>query len=63
MPEIAARAHVDVLDRLVGRAMKEPGVGFAQLAAVAAAAGPGLIGGVIVGPHHAKAIAILSKGW
>ena len=52
VPEIAARAHVDVLDGIVDRAMKEAGVGFAQLSAVAAAAGPGLIGGVIVGPDH-----------
>ncbi len=49
VPEIAARAHVDLLDGIVARAMQEAGVGFAQLSAVAAAAGPGLIGGVIVG--------------
>ena len=59
VPEIAARAHVDVLDRLVGRAMTDAGVGFAQLSAVAAAAGPGLIGGVIVGLTTAKAIAMV----
>src|SRR3954466_2232010 len=49
VPESAARAHVDLLDGIIGRAMSEAGVGFAQLSAVAAAAGPGLIGGVIVG--------------
>ena len=59
VPEIAARAHVDVLDRLVDTAMKQAGVGFAQLSAVAAAAGPGLIGGVIVGLTTAKAIAMV----
>jgi N6-L-threonylcarbamoyladenine synthase len=59
VPEIAARAHVDVLDRLVARAMTDAGVGFAQLSAVAAAAGPGLIGGVIVGLTTAKAIAMV----
>ena len=59
MPEIAARAHVDVLDGIVDRAMKEAGIGFAQLSAVAAAAGPGLIGGVIVGLTTAKAIAMV----
>ena len=59
VPEIAARAHVDLLDGIVGRAMKESGVGFAQLSAVAAAAGPGLIGGVIVGLTTAKAIAMV----
>jgi N6-L-threonylcarbamoyladenine synthase len=59
VPEIAARAHVDVLDGIVGRAMDEAGVGFSQLSAVAAAAGPGLIGGVIVGLTTAKAIAMV----
>jgi N6-L-threonylcarbamoyladenine synthase len=59
VPEIAARAHVDALDGIVGRAMKEAGVGFAQLSGVAAAAGPGLIGGVIVGLTTAKAIAMV----
>jgi N6-L-threonylcarbamoyladenine synthase len=59
VPEIAARAHVDLLDGLVDRAMREAGVGFAQLDGVAAAAGPGLIGGVIVGLTTAKAIAMV----
>src|SRR5438876_2825752 len=59
VPEIAARAHVDLLDGIVGQAMKEAGIGFAQLSAVAAAAGPGLIGGVIVGLTTAKAIAMV----
>jgi N6-L-threonylcarbamoyladenine synthase len=59
VPEIAARAHVDVLDGIVASAMKQAGTGFAQLSAVAAAAGPGLIGGVIVGLTTAKAIAMV----
>jgi N6-L-threonylcarbamoyladenine synthase len=59
VPEIAARAHVDLLDGIVGRAMTEAGAGFAELSAVAAAAGPGLIGGVIVGLTTAKAIAMV----
>ena len=59
VPEIAARAHVDLLDGIIAGAMKEAEVGFAQLAAVAAAAGPGLIGGVIVGLTTAKAIAMV----
>src|SRR6201991_2777458 len=60
VPELAARAHVDLLDGIVGRAMKEADGGYAQLAAVAAAAGPGLIGGVIVGLTTAKAIAMVN---
>jgi N6-L-threonylcarbamoyladenine synthase len=59
VPEIAARAHVDLLDGIVDRAMKEAGTGYAELSAVAAAAGPGLIGGVIVGLTTAKAIAMV----
>jgi N6-L-threonylcarbamoyladenine synthase len=59
VPEIAARAHVDLLDGIVLRAMQEANVGFKQLSAVAAAAGPGLIGGVIVGLTTAKAIAMV----
>ena len=59
VPEIAARAHVDVLDGIVDGAMKQAGVGYDKLSAVAAAAGPGLIGGVIVGLTTAKAIAMV----
>jgi N6-L-threonylcarbamoyladenine synthase len=59
VPEIAARAHVDLLDGIVDRAMKDAGVKYTQLSAVAAAAGPGLIGGVIVGLTTAKAIAMV----
>ena len=49
MPEIAARAHVDYLDHLIRRALSRAGVALAQVDAVAAAAGPGLIGGLLVG--------------
>jgi N6-L-threonylcarbamoyladenine synthase len=59
VPEIAARAHVDVLDGIVDRAMKDAAIGYDRLSAVAAAAGPGLIGGVIVGLTTAKAIAMV----
>jgi N6-L-threonylcarbamoyladenine synthase len=61
VPEIAARAHVEVLDQIVARAMTEAGVRFADLDGVAAAAGPGLIGGVIVGLTTAKAIALVAQ--
>ena len=57
VPEIAARAHIEHLDGLIGRALAEAGVGFGALDGVAAAAGPGLIGGVMVGLTTAKAIA------
>ncbi len=49
VPEIAARAHIDVLDRLILRALDNAQVDLKDLDAIAAAAGPGLIGGVLVG--------------
>ena len=58
VPEIAARAHVEHLDRVIQRAMEESELQFADLDGIAAAAGPGLIGGVIVGLTTAKAIAL-----
>jgi N6-L-threonylcarbamoyladenine synthase len=58
VPEIAARAHLEHLDGLVARAIAEAGVGWDDLAAVAATGGPGLIGGVIVGVMTGKAIAL-----
>ena len=57
VPEIAARAHIEHLDGLIGRALDTAGIGFGELDGVAAAAGPGLIGGVMVGLTTAKAIA------
>ena len=61
VPEIAARAHVEALDLIIAKAMAEAGSGFAALDGVAAAAGPGLIGGVIVGLTTAKAIALVTE--
>ncbi|MCB1882958.1 MAG: tRNA (adenosine(37)-N6)-threonylcarbamoyltransferase complex transferase subunit TsaD [Geminicoccaceae bacterium] len=57
VPEIAARAHVERLDRLIGGVIREAGLAFADLDAVAATAGPGLIGGVVAGLTTAKAVA------
>jgi N6-L-threonylcarbamoyladenine synthase len=57
VPEIAARAHVGVLDRLIAAALAEAGLGFDGLDAVAVTAGPGLIGGVLVGLTTAKVLA------
>jgi N6-L-threonylcarbamoyladenine synthase len=57
VPEIAARSHVEHLDGLIRRAMEEAGVDFDALDGVAATAGPGLIGAVMVGLMTGKAIA------
>ncbi len=59
VPEIAARAHVECLDEIIADAMREAGIGFGELSAVAATGGPGLIGGVLVGLTEAKAIALV----
>ena len=61
VPEVAARAHLDRLDKLVGQAMRQAGIGFDRIDAVAATGGPGLIGGVIVGVMTGKAIALVHR--
>ncbi|NJR77761.1 tRNA (adenosine(37)-N6)-threonylcarbamoyltransferase complex transferase subunit TsaD [Sphingomonas corticis] len=57
VPEIAARAHVEALEPLVAGALADAGVALAEVDAVAATAGPGLIGGVMVGLVTGKALA------
>lgn len=59
VPEIAARAHVEHLDGLIADAMADAGLAFGALDGVAATAGPGLIGGLLVGLTTAKAIALV----
>lgn len=61
VPEIAARAHVDVIDRLVARACDVAGVELSDVDGIAAAAGPGLIGGVMVGLTTAKALSLVTR--
>jgi N6-L-threonylcarbamoyladenine synthase len=58
VPEIAARAHLALLPDMVRRVMAQAGLAFTDLGGVAATAGPGLIGGLIVGSQLAKGIAI-----
>ncbi len=60
VPEIAARAHVEAIDAVVERALAEGGIPLGGIDAVAATAGPGLIGGVMVGLMTAKALALAS---
>jgi N6-L-threonylcarbamoyladenine synthase len=61
VPEIAARAHVEHLDTIITRAMSDASLGYADLNGIAATAGPGLIGGVMVGLMTGKAIAAAQK--
>ncbi len=56
VPEIAARAHVEALEPLIAAALADAGLTLGQVDAVAATAGPGLIGGVMIGLVTAKAL-------
>ena len=58
VPEIAARAHLTALDAMVRQVLHQAEVGFSGLAAIAATAGPGLIGGLLVGTGYAKGAAL-----
>ena len=60
VPEIAARAHVELLDGIISQALSEAGLTLGDVDAVAATAGPGLIGGVMVGLVSGKALALAS---
>jgi N6-L-threonylcarbamoyladenine synthase len=60
VPEIAARAHAELLAPLIEGVLEDAGKSLADCDAIAATAGPGLIGGVIVGLVTAKALAMAS---
>ncbi|MGQ4273610.1 tRNA (adenosine(37)-N6)-threonylcarbamoyltransferase complex transferase subunit TsaD [Terrihabitans sp. B22-R8] len=60
VPEIASRAHVDALDRIIQQSLDGAELTMSDIDGIAAAAGPGLIGGVIVGLTTAKALAFAS---
>jgi N6-L-threonylcarbamoyladenine synthase len=60
VPEIAARAHLAALPQLAAAALREAGVGYRDLGGIAATAGPGLIGGLLVGTGFAKGAALAS---
>ena len=57
VPEIAARAHLESIDKIVESALAEAGLTFAGLDSLSVTAGPGLAGGLIVGVMTARAIA------
>jgi N6-L-threonylcarbamoyladenine synthase len=61
VPEIAARAHAERLTPLIARVLDEAGLTLAHCDAVAATAGPGLIGGVMVGLVTAKGLALAAN--
>ena len=57
VPEIAARAHLSALDRVIEAAARDAGMALGDIDAIAATGGPGLIGGLIVGLMTAKGLA------
>ena len=58
VPEIASRAHLEIINQVIGDALVEAGITFADLDAVAATRGPGLAGALLVGVSAAKAVAL-----
>ena len=60
VPELASRAHIEMITHIVERTLKEAGVAGTDLAAVAVTSGPGLVGALLVGIATAKALAL---GW
>lgn len=61
VPEIAARAHAESLDAVIGTALAKANVNLRDLDGVAAATGPGLVGGLIVGAVTGKALAFATR--
>ena len=61
VPELAARAHSDVIDQIIKVAMQKARIGFKDLDAVAATAGPGLLGGLLVGVVSGKTLSYQLK--
>jgi N6-L-threonylcarbamoyladenine synthase len=59
VPEIASRAHVDLLTPVMAEAMLHAGLEDSDVDAVAATVGPGLIGSLLVGVSHAKALSLV----
>ena len=57
VPELAARAHSDIVDKLVIKALDKANLTFKQIDAIAATAGPGLLGGLLVGVVAGKTLA------
>lgn len=58
VPEIAARSHLEHIDEIIEHCVKSAGIALTDVDAIAAASGPGLIGGVVVGVMAAKALAL-----
>src|SRR3984957_13815227 len=60
VPELASRAHVEMITTIVDQALTQAGVSGPDLTAVAVTSGPGLVGALLVGIATAKSLAL---GW
>lgn len=58
VPEIAARAHMQKIDHIIDQSVRDAGIAYDEISAIAATSGPGLIGGVIAGLLSAKGLAL-----
>ena len=61
VPELAARAHSDIIDKLIKLAIDQSGLNLKKIDAIAATAGPGLLGGLLVGVVAGKTLAHYSN--
>ncbi len=61
VPELASRHHVEAIAPVIEAAMREAGLGFGDVDAVAVTQGPGLVGSLLVGLQAAKAIALVHR--
>lgn len=61
VPELAARSHAEIIDKLILIALKEADLNFKDIDIFAATCGPGLIGGVIIGMMAAKTLASIHR--
>lgn len=57
-PEVASRAHIEAIGPVVEQAMRDAGIGYDKLDAIAVTRGPGLIGSLLVGINYAKGLAL-----
>lgn len=58
VPEIASRHHLENINAVTEQALEEAGVNIGQIDAVAVTMGPGLVGALVIGIAHAKAISL-----
>ena len=57
VPELAARAHSDIIDKLISKSIDQAKITLKQIDAIASTAGPGLLGGLLVGVVAGKTLA------